>query len=65
MTNREKFVQMLKETFGEENFDSEEIKGHTLGCEMLKCNTENCKECPFDNFWKQEYKGKEEGGYGK
>ena len=65
MTNREKFVQMLKETFGEENFDSEEITGYTLSCEMLKCDKTSCSECPFDNFWKQEYKGKEEGGYGK
>ena len=65
MTNREKLIQMLKETFGEENFDSEEIIGYTLSCEMLKCAKTSCSECPLDDFWNQEYKGKEEGGNGK
>lgn len=63
MTNREKLIEVLKETFGEDNFDIEEIHGHTIDCEMLKCNAENCSECPFYKFWKQDYERKEEGGY--
>ena len=65
MTNREKFVEVLKETFGEDKIDYVEAIIHARDCEMLKCDAYRCSECPFYNFWKREYKGKEEGGNGK
>ena len=61
MTNREKLIEVLKDTFGfiPENYvPDKESKYRTLGAcpEGLECDG-NCDKCPFNKeFWDKEYK---------
>lgn len=53
MTNREKF----KEVFGYlPNHDTCIIP------DTIRCPTANCEECPYDNWWDDQYTGRFEDG---
>lgn len=56
MTNAEKMIQLLKETFKISPFVS--VKFLEDDCFFIECpEIDDCRKCPYKNFWKEEYKG--------
>ena len=57
MTNAEKMIQLLKETFNVAPFVS--VKFLEDDCFFIECpeDIDDCRKCPYKNFWKEEYKG--------
>lgn len=57
MTNLEKLIQVLGETFTGIGFCEEEIRDDMIGCNWMKCPSEDCPEtaCFVSNFWEKEY----------
>lgn len=59
MTNREKLIQLMKETFPEIRIDEEEISVELQSCHFVyddNCDKDYCNCCPVHEFWDKEYK---------
>lgn len=59
MTNLEKLIQVIGETFPGAKFDEKEIEEHFSPCTFLDCNECNfqheCSDDPKYDFWHQRY----------
>ena len=57
MTNLEKLIQVLGETFPGIDFNENEIDGDLCGCGWIACPLGDCnnEKCPFADFWQDKY----------
>lgn len=57
MTNLEKLIQVLKETFPGTKFVEKEIKETLSACGFIACYDPKglCENCPSENFWNNPY----------
>lgn len=62
MTNKEKFIEVFKETFGFrpskdwQNWMNADCIAPAKVCETLEEDSAGCSDCPFDKWWDKEYK---------
>ena len=63
MTNREKLIQFMKNTF-EVKVDVDKAGLCIANCAYLKCPSRpyaaSCSKCEYNGFWKQEYDASKE-----